>query len=328
MNSKNLGAMKTRNDLIKLQFAMPADNWTIQIVPEGNIGRPIRDVVTSRKLYSREQVAWFRERNANGYHIFGRPNSTRYILIDDLDLDAISQMKKDGLSPTVVVETSHNNFQVWITAANEELPIQVATELGKLLASKYGGDPGSADALHLGRMSGLRNKKPKYQTYEGDGGPLVKLITARTVPIVPDAIGALLDQARKLAERKITSSPSTHRGCVPTSTNITITDIDPSRSTMTETEAHEIYQAELIYQAQRLNWDLPISKGLRSHADFNIVKGLKLKYEYGPDDLAALLVYASDKASERGVEYVIGTVKASLNTNSNILSHTKSCCAR
>ena len=75
----NLGAAKTRDDLLKLQFALPADDWIIQMAPEGGHGRAIRDIISSRKLFSTEQVSWFRAKNANGCHIYARPNSTRYV---------------------------------------------------------------------------------------------------------------------------------------------------------------------------------------------------------------------------------------------------------
>ena len=57
MSAINLGATKTQNDLAKLQFALPADDWIIQIVSESDQGRPIRDIVSSRKLFSAEQVS-------------------------------------------------------------------------------------------------------------------------------------------------------------------------------------------------------------------------------------------------------------------------------
>ena len=140
----NHGAKKTQDDLIKLQFAMPADEWIIQIVPEGDQGRPIRDVIAKRKLFRTEQVSWFRARNADECHIYGRPDSTRFILIDDVKRGGLDQMRQDGLTPTVVIETSPDNFQVWVAASEIELPVSVATQLSKLLERRYSTDTGSA----------------------------------------------------------------------------------------------------------------------------------------------------------------------------------------
>jgi hypothetical protein len=305
-------ALFTQDDLIKLQFALPSDEWIIAVIPEDGISYVVHETINRHDLFSMKYVSWFRERNANGCHIYGRPNSTRYILIDDLSADAVAQIKQDALSPTVVIETSPDNFQAWITASNEDLPKQVATELGKLLASKYGGDPGSTDAMHLGRLPGLRNKKPKYKTYSDDGGPLVKLRTVRDVPVIPEGIDELIEQAGINVTQDAASSPSAYGVCVPTSTIATNMDIDPSRSPMTEIEANEIYPAELKCQAERIGWKLPITKGLRSDADFHIVKSLHQYYGYDPDDLAALLMFASEKAVESGIEYAYRTVGAAI----------------
>jgi hypothetical protein len=300
------GATKTQNDLINIHFAMPANDWIILVKPDDN-SRAIREIIPRRSLFSLKYVEWFRARNANGCHIYGRPNTTRYILIDDVTIEALSRMRQDGSTPTVVIETSLDNFQVWITASADDLPIHVATELGKLLAAKYGGDPGSTDAFHLGRLPGLRNKKPKYQTYPGDGGPLVRLRTARTVPTIPDSIEDWLAQARGLVEQGNAPSPSAFGRCVPNTMDL---DIDPSRSPMTLIEAREIYEAELKCQAERKGWDLPVQKGFRSDADYAVTYSLRNYYGFDPDDLTALLRYESQKASERGMDYVIRTVYA------------------
>jgi hypothetical protein len=298
-----LGATKTQTDLINIHFAMPANDWIILVKPNDG-SRAIREIIPCQLLFTKKYVEWFRARNANGCHIYGRPNSTRYILIDDITTEALSRMKHNGLTLTAAIETSPDNFQVWITAADEDLPIQVATELAKLLAAQYGGDPGSTDAFHLGRLPGLRNKKPEYQTHPGDGGPLVILRIARTAPVIPDAINELLEKACYLAEQRTPASSSALGACAPAD-NL---DIDPSRSPMTPIEAYEIYEAELKCQAERKGWNLPIQKGFRSDADYAVTYSLRNYYGFEPDDLAALLQYESEKAAERGMEYVIRTV--------------------
>jgi hypothetical protein len=42
--------------------------------------------------------------------------------------------------------------------------------------------------------------------------------------------------------------------------------------------------------------------------------GLRNRHWYEPDDLAALLVFASDKAQERGFKYVERTVRAACSS--------------
>ena len=73
-----------------------------------------------------------------------------------------------------------------------------------------------------------------------------------------------------------------------------------------------IFAAEIQCQAKRKSWSLPIRKGFRSEADYAVVYSLRFQYGYDPDDLAALLQYESEKAAERGMDYVIRTVNAAL----------------
>jgi hypothetical protein len=312
MNELQNGAIKTQNDLIKLQFALPADEWIIQMVHEDNQGQPIRDIVTRHKLFSTKLVAWYRAKNANGWHVYGRPYSTRYVLIDDVQHEGIVKLRQDGLTPTAVIETSPDNFQVWITVSENELPKLVASRLAKLLELRYSTDTGSADALHLGRLPGLRNKKFEHMEYPGHGGPLVLLRTALTSPVIPDGIDDLIKEAKQMVdEQSPTSSPSAPRGgrVFPNNSTNNI-DIDPSRSPMTSIEAFEIFEAEVQCQAKRKGWSIPIQKGLRSDADYAVIYSLRKYYGYDPDDLAALLTYESEKAAERGMDYVIRTVSS------------------
>jgi len=299
------GAIKTQNDLIKLQFALPADEWIIQLVPEGENGRPIRDIIPKRKLFSTEQVSWFRAKNADEFHIYGRPNSTRYVLLDlDKDGEAVvRQMRMDKFALSALVETSTGKFQAWIAVSREDLPVPVATALGKLIAKRYNGDKGSTNAFHVGRLPGLRNKKLQYRSGPGDGGPLVLLRLARQGPMIPDGMDKLIRDAERLAATQPLSSPSALGACAPT-------NIDPSRSPLTPHEARIYYYAELRYQAKRKNWELPIQKGMRSHADYHVIFGLQYRCGFTTDDIAAVLLHGSEKAAERGMDYVLRTVRA------------------
>jgi len=61
------------------------------------------------------RIKWLRRENARGAHIFVRPEWPHaFSLIDDLGSDTIEEMDKTGFEPAVVVETSPNNFQVWL----------------------------------------------------------------------------------------------------------------------------------------------------------------------------------------------------------------------
>lgn len=313
------GADRTRDDLIKFQFALPADEWIIVVKLQGQ-DRAVRETISCRALFSKKYIEWFRARNANGCHIYGRPYSTRFVLIDDVIDEGLAKLKSDGLVPSAVVETSPDNFQVWLTVSDVELSVPVATQIAKLLEREYSTDNGSAEAYHLGRLPGLRNKKPKYQKYEGDGGPLVLLRTARTNPVIPDAIGAWLDQAHQLAERIPHSSSSAPGACA------VYTDIDDEPIEIYERGNHVVtmsakYDVGEIKTAYDRILDEMKSKGYTPksrHSDHGIdrsfqdiaVAGYLIRNCVSRNVIADVLANGSDKAAERGAKYVEQTVRA------------------
>ncbi len=78
---------------------------------------------------------------------------------------------------------------------------------------------------------------------------------------------------------------------------------------MTPDEAVEIYDFESARLAELFDWPLPIQKGRRSESDFHIARGLH-HCGFDPFDIAAVLLHGSDKAADRGIDYVRRTVKA------------------
>ncbi len=294
----------SRTAVTEMVFALPTNQWQMRLVPDDDHS----DLPVISPTYSTGQlinaVKFLRHENMNGYHIYGRPITCRHILVDDLGEDAMDQLRTDGLGPAFGVRTSKGNHQAWITLSKDEVEPDIAKAAAIIVGKRYGGDLGSTDAQHMGRLPGFTNRKDIYRSNElypftGLKGQVLRGVA----PAAPQ----LLIEAETLAASFPTSPPCTLGACGPANTNL---DIDPSRSIMTETEAIEIYDAELQYQAQRMNWDLPITKGMRSDADFYICRGLKQKSGFDPDDLAALLTLASDKAADNGIKYVIRTVNA------------------
>lgn len=114
-----------------------------------------------------EAIPWLRHMNAAGDHIYIRPaRSLGLVLLDDLDLSTIAQLRGDGLSPAVIVETSPGNFQCWIRLLHNregrELCPNLIRRLLRHLAHHYGTDPASADWRHFGRLAGFTNRKSKH----------------------------------------------------------------------------------------------------------------------------------------------------------------------
>lgn len=117
-----------------------------------------------------ESLPWLKRENAKGADVYVRPAgeaNAGLVLVDDLNRGALARMKADGLAPAAVNETSPDNFQAWVRVHDKPIPPEVATEVAADLASRYGGDPNSADWRHFGRLAGLTNAKPKHKDERG-----------------------------------------------------------------------------------------------------------------------------------------------------------------
>lgn len=306
--SKRDCTLKPVRDMI---FALPTDAWQLRLVPDSehdNLKVLPHNYTKAQLLKS---IGYLRHQNMSGYHIFGRPDTCRHILVDDLCQDALDQLVIDGLQSAFVVRTSKANHQAWITLSIEELDPLIAAAAARILAKRYDGDLGSTDAYHLGRLPGFTNRKDIYRTERGY--PYTGLRGKAYRGVAPAARELLIEAEELAASMPSSYLPSTPIGgrVLPNHPTSNI-DIDPSRSPMTPSEAREIYEAELKCQAERKGWDLPVQKGFRSDADYAVSYSLRNYYGFDPDDLAALLQYESEKASERGIGYVLWTVNAAL----------------
>lgn len=118
-----------------------------------------------RRGWSRDELqrstGWLKRENARGRGILFRPAGTRYVLLDDLSQESVGKMRESGYAPALVLQTSKGNHQAWI-----RLPHAVSTdertEVGRGLAKAFGGDPGSVDWRHLGRLPGFTHDKPEH----------------------------------------------------------------------------------------------------------------------------------------------------------------------
>ena len=125
-----------------------------------------------------KSIPWLRLQNRNGRNIYVRPKGEHHLsLIDDLTKDAVSLMKAGGFNPALVVETSPDNFQVWLKHP-EQLSKEVSTAAARALAEKFNGDRGAADWRHFGRLAGFTNRKAKYLDASTGLYPFVRLIEA------------------------------------------------------------------------------------------------------------------------------------------------------
>jgi hypothetical protein len=84
-----------------------------------------------------QAIKWLRHENAKDAHIYVRPGGAHSLsLLDDLSSEAIERMQAEGFEPAVVVETSPNNFQVWLNHG-QVLDPSASTRAAKQLAERF-----------------------------------------------------------------------------------------------------------------------------------------------------------------------------------------------
>ena len=120
-----------------------------------------------------------RRENARGAHVFVRPEWPHALsLIDDVGVDALEEMGNTGFEPAVLVETSPNNFQAWLNHGRVLSDRFLSTLVARRLALRFGGDRGSCDWRHFGRIAGFTNQKKERRLQNGFQ-PFVRLRSSK-----------------------------------------------------------------------------------------------------------------------------------------------------
>jgi len=122
-------------------------------------------------------IAYLKAENAHGRHILIQPDKViepYYLLVDDVPRALIYSQHQYFCSNwkpgRMVVETSADNYQVWIRSSR---PLSISEK--QYWLKRLHSDPGAAPTDRWGRCPGFRNRKAKYQNVSG-GYPLSKLI--------------------------------------------------------------------------------------------------------------------------------------------------------
>jgi len=146
-----LGAMRSLSfELLLLDFSDNGKATMLTVTPESIIRR----------------LSWLRAQNAKGFNINIRPTGTHLTLLDDLTAEQIETLTAEGYEPCAVIETSPANFQAWLDHGRELDP-EEATLAARILAERFGSDPGAAGRRHAGRLAGFTNRKHVRQLPNG-----------------------------------------------------------------------------------------------------------------------------------------------------------------
>jgi hypothetical protein len=111
------------------------------------------------------EVSYYKSKNTEGYNVYFRPIGYEYVLLDDLTRSSLLTLAT--LKPSLLIETSPDNFQAWLRLSNIPQGRDVALQICKELATLLGADMGSAEPDHIGRLAGYTNRKPKHRAANG-----------------------------------------------------------------------------------------------------------------------------------------------------------------
>ncbi len=159
-------------------------------------------------------IGWLKAMNVQGNDIYVRSaESSGVVLVDDLSATALTELNRDGLTPAAVTETSAGNYQAWVRVSDAVLLPDIATEAAQEVATRYGGDPNSADWRQYGRLAGFTNQQPAHTRADGQQ-PYVRLREARGGD-APAAAAEVLAKAQERFEERLQGPRSVPRASYP-----------------------------------------------------------------------------------------------------------------
>jgi len=124
----------------------------------------------TEEFYTAEQVMDMIEmlsaKNAQGYDIYVTPidPTKHYFLLDDLKKDQVDEILNSNLGPSLVMESSKDNYQVLFVCerrkegANDDREDEAAKQVLNALKKRYGADQ-NVGLTQPFRMAGFNNKK-------------------------------------------------------------------------------------------------------------------------------------------------------------------------
>lgn len=212
----------------------------------------------------------------------------RMTMIDDVKAASIQEMKDSGFAPSIVVETSPKNFQVWVDHG-EAQPGSVRTAAAKRLAQMFDGDPGAAQGNHMGRLAGFTNRKEEYE--QSGKFPWVTLHEANGQPYEKakefiDEISQRIEKDR-LAENAREARFVSHR-TFRTETEVRMKTIDDFRN---QSEyAGDGHRSDIAYAKYAL------SRGITPHQVAGELRSRDLTKKGGPKQQDAYIKRTIEKA--------------------------------
>jgi hypothetical protein len=221
------------------------------------------------------------------------------VMIDDLAVDALEQLRVDGFEPCLVVETSAGNFQAWVRLVGAgSVPYATMGVVCRHLARAYGGDERAVSPRQPGRLPGLTNRKPKHQQDDGRF-PFVRLAHAEAGRVASSG-STLLDRLTPLG------TGGAAAGAAPETPLVAAT-------AMAELDQEVVALLEIIHAEQRERITREVAAGCRpphaaseSEVDFAVAR-VAVQQGLAAEQISA---WIAARRPEKGLDYPERTLQA------------------
>lgn len=135
------------------------------------------------------------EENQAGWNVFITPIDPvrHYILLDDIKEHSLNSLKESGFCPSVILESSRDNYQAVVITTKESSPEAETTygnKLMRVLNERFDGDRRISGGQHAFRLAGFDNTKP------GRSRATVRLVESSDGPVLCCVTQAIMDHIR------------------------------------------------------------------------------------------------------------------------------------
>ena len=261
-----------------------------------------RDLGPSEMMALLPRAAAANARGGNIYMRLGpgvRDGHPGIVMIDDLAVGAVEQLRVDGFGPCLVVETSGGNFQAWIRlVAAGTVPYATMGLVARHLAGAYCGDERAVSPRQPGRVPGFTNRKPKHQQDDGRF-PFVMLVHAEPGRVASSG-NTLLDRLTPLGTGGAATgaAPETPRVAAAATANV-----NPEVAALLDV-IHAEQRERLMREVASVR--RPLHAASESEVDFAVATAA-LRGDIAPEQISA---WIAARRPEKGLGYPERTLQA------------------
>jgi len=205
-----------------------------------------------------------------------------YLIVDDLNETKVQKMKREGVTPCIVVESSKGNYHAIVKVPRTDAPGEkdAADRMVKELNTHFDGDPNIAGCTHMFRLSGFQSRKPsrngwRVRLAEVNPGAVCETTTRRLREMIEE------EKQKQAVEKKPKERTAARIAA----------DLSPSASEIARRYREEWETTQRVFQ--RKGW-----KEDWSQIDFKTAKTLLIE-GYDQEDVIGAMVSASPDVARR-----------------------------